>query len=104
MNLEEFKAAQKELEVKSKEYKVLSDYTNNLVFKPQDLPKKFTMQERRLGGKKINYNFVSRVKWKSFDWNINQIFLVNTHSRLHYLACHSPTKIQQRYKKVYTLL
>jgi len=77
--------------------------TNNLVFKPQDLPKKFTMQERRLGGKKINYNFVSRVKWKSFDWNINQIFLVNTHSRLHYLACHSPTKIQQRYKKVYTL-
>jgi carboxyl-terminal processing protease len=34
LNLEEFKAAQKELEVKSKEYKVLSDYTNNLVFKP----------------------------------------------------------------------
>jgi carboxyl-terminal processing protease len=34
LNLEEFKSAQKELEVKSKEYKVLSDYTNNLVFKP----------------------------------------------------------------------
>lgn len=34
LNLDEFKSAQKELENKSKEYKVLSEYTNNLVFKP----------------------------------------------------------------------
>ena len=69
-------------------------------FRPQDLPKKFIMQERLLGGR-ANYNWQTRIKWYPAGWKFNNKVIGNIHSRLHYLAYHAPKPIQQKYKKIY---
>jgi len=74
---------------------------NNLLYRPQGLSKKFIMQERLLGGGRVNYNFRNRVKWYPAGWGFNKQVLGNIHSRLHYLACHAPSPITKRYTKTY---
>ena len=74
---------------------------NNFMFRPQDLPKKFRMQERLIGGGRVNYNFRSRVKWYPVGWGLNKRVIGDQFAKLHYLACHAPTPIQKKYKQAY---
>jgi hypothetical protein len=77
---------------------------NNLIFKPQDIPKRYTIRTRLKGydGSFENNNFVSRTKWYPAGWRFNKQTLGKAHSRLHYLACHAPKPIQKKYKKIYS--
>ncbi len=74
---------------------------STLLYRPQDLPKKFIMQERLLGGGRVNYNFCNRTKWYPAGWKFNKITLGKMHAKLHYLAWHAPKPIQKKYKKIY---
>lgn len=73
----------------------------NLMHRPQDLPKRFTIKERLRYGKSQNYNFCNRVKWWPAGWKYNQKVLGGIHSRLHYLACHSPGPVAKKWEHTY---
>lgn len=73
----------------------------NRMYRPQDLPKRITIRERLKYGRSDNYNFVNRVKWYPAGWKLNHKTLGGIHSRMHYLACHAPRPIQQRWKAAY---
>lgn len=73
----------------------------NRMYRPQDLPKRFTILGRRKYGRTDNYNFVNRVKWYPAGWGFNKRVLGSIHSRLHYLACHAPKPVQKRWAKTY---
>lgn len=70
-------------------------------FRPQDLPKRFTIKERLKYGRSTNYNWQTRIKWYPAGWGFNKKILGGIHGRLHYLACHAPLPIQKRWTKVY---
>lgn len=74
---------------------------NSLLYRPKDMPKRFSIKERRIHGITSNYNFVSRVKWYPAGWGFNKKVLGGIHGRLHYLACHAPKPIQKRWSKTY---
>lgn len=73
----------------------------NLMYRPQDLPKRFTIKERLKYGASANYNFVNRVKWYPAGWGFNKKVLGGIHSRLHYLACHAPEPVAKRWAQAY---
>ena len=73
---------------------------NNL-YRPQDLSKKFIMQERLIGGGRISWSFSSRIKWYPVGWKLNKRNISKQFHNLHYLACHSPEPVQKRYKNAY---
>lgn len=72
-------------------------------FRPQDMPKTWTMKMRRKSydNSFINYNFQTRVRWYPVGYRLNHITLSRIHGRLHYLASHSPKKVAIKYKVVY---
>jgi hypothetical protein len=69
-------------------------------FRPQDISKKYIMQERLLGGR-TNYNWQSRDKWYPVGWKPNHISIGRRFGHLHYLACHSPAPIQKQWRAAY---
>ena len=69
-------------------------------FRPQDLPKKHILKERRMG-LWVNYNFQSRNKWYPAGWKPNHISIGRRFSHLHYLSCHSPLPIQKKWRRAY---
>lgn len=71
------------------------------LFRPQDIPKKFIMQERMIGGGRVNYNFCNRVKWYPAGWGLNKKVLGKMHSKLHYLACHAPEPVKKKWQQNY---
>jgi len=73
------------------------------LYRPQNLSKKFIMQERLIGGGRVNYNFSSRIKWYPVGWTLNKIAISNQFRKLHYLACHSPEPVQKSWKNAYNL-
>ena len=72
-------------------------------FRPQDIPKSFVIKDRLKYGRVENYNWQTRVKWYPAGWNFNKKILGDMHSKLHYLACHAPKPIQQKYAKAYNV-
>lgn len=70
-------------------------------FRPQDLSKIYTIRERLKYGRTDNYNWQTRVKWYPAGWGFNKKVIGDMHSKLHYLACHSPKPIQKRWDKAY---
>ncbi len=70
-------------------------------FRPQALPKSYVMKQRLKYGRTDNYTWQTRVRWYPAGWGFNRRVLGNIHSRLHYLACHAPVPIQQRWRAVY---
>lgn len=72
-------------------------------FRPQDLPKIYTIRERLKYGRSDNYNWQTRVKWYPAGWGFNKKVIGDMHSKLHYLACHAPKPIQKRWSKAYEM-
>ena len=70
-------------------------------FRPQDVSKRFIIKQRLRTGRSDNYNWQSRVKWYPAGWGFNRRVLGDIHSRLHYLACHAPKPVQQRWRATY---
>ena len=77
----------------------------NKMFRPMELSKRATIKLRRkgYGNEWINYNFPTRVKWWPAGWKYNQRVIGGIHSRLHYLACHSPEPIQKAWRAKYAV-
>lgn len=65
-----------------------------------EMSKSATIRMRRLGMSE-NYNFSRRAKWYPAGWQYNQRVLGSIHSRMHYLACHAPKPIQEKWRVTY---
>lgn len=74
---------------------------NNARFRPQDLPKSYIMKQRLRYGRTDTYNWQTRVKWYPVGWGLNKRVIGDIFGRLHYLACHSPKPVRQRWRKAY---
>ena len=72
----------------------------NTMFRPMAMDKPSLIRSRQLGMSE-NYNFPRRVKWYPAGWGFNKRVLGNIHSRMHYLACHSPDPIRKRWRAPY---
>ena len=72
-------------------------------FRPQDLPKIYTIRERLKYGRTDNYNWQTRIKWYPAGWGFNKKVIGDMHGKLHYLACHAPKPIQKRWAKAYKM-
>ena len=69
-------------------------------FRPQDISKKYIMQERRMGIW-VNYNWQTRDKWYPAGWKPNHISIGRRFGQLHYLACHAPAPVQKQWRSAY---
>ena len=77
---------------------------STLLFRPQDLPKRFTIKERLKTGRTENYNFrYRRGEWYPAGYRLNKKTLSKQFGTLHYLACHSPAPIAKKWNKAYTV-
>ena len=72
-------------------------------FRPQDLPKSYTIKQRLKYGRTDNYNWQTRIKWYPAGWGFNKKVIGDMHGKLHYLACHAPKPIQKRWAKAYNI-
>lgn len=72
-------------------------------FRPQDLPKSFTIKQRLKYGRTESYNWQTRVKWYPAGWGFNKKVIGDQFGKLHYLACHAPKPIQKRWSKLYNI-
>jgi hypothetical protein len=70
-------------------------------YRPIELNKKYRIRFRLETGKQECYNWCSRVRWYPVVWKLNRQTLGRVFSKLHYLGCHAPKPIQQKYKRVY---
>lgn len=59
------------------------------------------LRRQGYGNEWINYNFVNRVKWWPAGWKLNHQVIGGIHSRMHYLACHSPETVQKQWRAKY---
>jgi hypothetical protein len=70
-------------------------------FRPVSYPKRFVIRQRRLTGAVINYNYQERVTWNPAGWGLSKRVLGRLFNQLHYLACHAPTPVKQRWQENY---
>jgi hypothetical protein len=70
-------------------------------FRPQSQSKLWTMQSRRKHGTSTSYAWQTRVAWVPVGWKPNQISIARRFAQLHYLACHAPVPVQQRWQPAY---
>jgi len=73
----------------------------NNMFRPQDVSKKYIMQQRRLTGRSESYNWRTRVEWYPIGWKLNKRVIGRQFARLHYLACHAPEPIVRKWRPAY---
>jgi hypothetical protein len=60
------------------------------------------MRERRRHGAVLgSYNWQSRAEWYPAGYGLNKRTIFRQFGRLHYLACHSPERVQRQWQKVY---
>jgi hypothetical protein len=60
------------------------------------------MRERRRHGAVLgSYNWQSRAEWYPAGFQLNRKTIFRQFGRLHYLACHSPERVQRQWQKVY---
>jgi hypothetical protein len=60
------------------------------------------MRERRRYGATLgNYNWQSRAEWYPAGFQLNRKTIFGQFGRLHYLACHSPERVQRQWQKIY---
>ena len=71
-------------------------------FRPQSIGRRYLFRQRVNGQQgRFMYNWQTRVKWIPIGYKLNKLTLSGQFGRLHYLACHSPTPIQKKWKKAY---
>jgi hypothetical protein len=70
-------------------------------FRPQDVSRRYFMKQRLKTGRAENYNWQTRVKWHPVGWQLNHISISRRFAQLHYLACHAPRPVQQRWQPAY---
>ena len=70
-------------------------------YRPMDVSKKYRIRYRLETGRSESYNWRSRVRWYPAGWMLNKQTLGRVFSRLHYLGCHAPKPIQQKWRIVY---
>ena len=70
-------------------------------FRPQSISKLHAIRMRLKIGLSENYNFQTRVQWHPVGWKPNQISISRRFGHLHYLACHAPAPIQQKWRMAY---
>ena len=70
-------------------------------YRPIELNKKYRVHYRLTTGRQESYNWRSRVRWYPAGWMLNRQTLGRVFSRLHYLGCHSPKPVQQKWRGVY---
>lgn len=70
-------------------------------FRPQKIAKSYIMRQRLKTGRSESYNWQSRVEWYPAVWGKHQQQFAKRFARLHYLGCHAPAPIQQRWKPAY---
>jgi hypothetical protein len=73
-------------------------------FRPQQRSAKYKIKEFIKTGRVNNYNWQTRVKWYPAGWGFNKKVLGGIFGRLHYLACHAPMPVQERYQRAYRAL
>jgi len=73
-------------------------------FRPQDISKKYKLKQYIRTGRIENYNWQTRIKWYPAGWGFNKKVIGGIFGRLHYLACHAPTPVQQRHRRAYRAL
>lgn len=71
--------------------------------RPMDVSKKYKLKYRLETGRSESYNWRSRVRWYPVGWKLNRQNLFRIFSKLHYLGCHAPKPVQQKYRKLYNL-
>ena len=59
------------------------------------------MKMRRVYGRTDNYNWRLRVEWYPAGFRLNRKVMFRQFGNLHYLACHSPERVQRQWQKVY---
>lgn len=71
-------------------------------FRPSSsMTTKLIMRERLKYGHTDNYNYQRRGDWYPAGFKLNHKTIFKQFGKLHYLACHSPEKIQKRWIIVY---
>jgi hypothetical protein len=72
-------------------------------FRPSSaMTTKSVMRERRKYGSCLgNYNWQSRVEWYPAGYGFNKKIISRQFGKLHYLACHSPKPIAEKWQKAY---
>jgi hypothetical protein len=71
-------------------------------FRPSSsMSAKGVIRQRRKYGYTDNYNWQSRVEWYPAGYGLNKRTIARQFGRLHYLACHSPERVQRQWQKVY---
>lgn len=74
------------------------------LFRPQLVSVKWKFRQRRLGGPWAgSLNYRSRIKWYPASWTAHQQQFARRFGQLHYLACHAPAPVQQRWSAAYRL-
>jgi hypothetical protein len=72
-------------------------------FRPQELPKSWVYKQRLTYGRSETYNFQTRIKWHPAGWGLNKKVIGGQFQKLHYLACHAPGPIQNKWKNAYSV-
>jgi hypothetical protein len=70
-------------------------------FRPQDISKHYVVRMRLKTGRSENYNWQTRAQWHPAGWKSNQISIGRRFARLHYLACHAPGPVKQKWRIAY---
>jgi len=74
------------------------------MFRPLESNKHHAIKFYRIYGRVGNIHKRSRITWYPAGWGPNRQVLGGIFGRLHYLACHAPKPVQQRYQRAYRAL
>ena len=66
-------------------------------FRPIDLPPRVAVKHRRIQGQLPHYNWVETNEWYPAHYQVNHRTISRQFYRLHYLACHAPRPVRQRW-------
>lgn len=73
------------------------------VFSPSGMSTKYIMKQRLKYGRSDTYNFRPRSNWYPMGWKLNHRIIAKQFSNLHLLACHSPEKVQSKWRQAYNV-
>ena len=72
-------------------------------FRPQQLSQRYRIGQRLRLGRVENHTWQTRVEWHPVGYRLNRRTILRQFGRLHYLACHAPKPVQQKWQKTYDI-